>query len=124
MIIGGIVLTAVADELVLAHPVDAPSIVTLSLVYGASALYLLGNLVFKHSIGARWLPSHIVGIIVLIAIPLITYLADVPALAHTWATNTILAIVLIAEELGWLRVEAAVGPNVDVFLDDSSASPT
>lgn len=118
VIIGGIVLTAVADELVLGHPLEAPTLSTLTLVYSAAVLYLVGNLVFKHSIGAPWLPSHIAGIVVLILLPLITVSADIPALAHTWATNAVLAVVLVAEELGWRRARAVVGPDGELALDE------
>lgn len=106
VIVSGIVLVAVADELVLAHPIDTPSLLTLCLIYGAPAVYLLGNLFFKRNIGAPSLRSHISGITALGVIFALSAVTDAPALAHIWATNVILAAVLIVEEVGWRRARS------------------
>ncbi|MDX2025162.1 low temperature requirement protein A, partial [Microcella sp.] len=58
ILVGGVVLVAVGDELVLAHPDDPLDAATLAVVVAAPALYLLGNLLFKRSIGRPWLRSH------------------------------------------------------------------
>ena len=61
-IVAGIIVAAVADELVLAHPSGHVATPTLAAVLGGPALYLLGNILFKRSV-ATWLPlSHLVGI--------------------------------------------------------------
>ncbi len=107
VIIAGIVLVAVADEIVLAHPLQAPSILTLVLVYGGPAVYLFGTLTFKRSVGAPWLRSHVIGIGGLVVIPLATYVADLPSLAHAWIATLLLAAVLIGEEAeAWLITRA------------------
>jgi low temperature requirement protein LtrA len=63
LLVAGIVVTAVADELVLAHPVghhaDLPTILA---VVGGPALYLLGNLLFKWACYGRAPLSHMVGL--------------------------------------------------------------
>ncbi len=53
LLVGGVVLVAVGDELV--HPDDPLDAPTLAVVVAAPALYLLGNLLFKRSIGRPWL---------------------------------------------------------------------
>jgi low temperature requirement protein LtrA len=61
-IVAGIIVGAVADELVLAHPeghVDVPFIAT---TLGGTALFLLGNLGFKAVLWGRWPLSHMVGL--------------------------------------------------------------
>jgi low temperature requirement protein LtrA len=62
LLVGGIILAAVGDELVLAHPgghVDAKTVLT---VVGGPTLYVAGNLLFKYAISGRWLLSHLIGL--------------------------------------------------------------
>ena len=101
VLVAGIVFVAVADELVLAHPADVPRRLTVALVYGAPALYLIGNLVFKKSIGAPWLRSHIAGVALLVVLGggVIATGWAVPALIHSWIANLVLIGVVIGEEL-------------------------
>ena len=61
LLIGGIVLTAVADELVLLHPLGHVDTWTAALICGAAGLYLLGNAFFRRATGGRWSPTHLVG---------------------------------------------------------------
>ena len=49
-IVAGIILSAVADELVLAHPADHSGLKTVLSVIGGPLLYLLGAILFKHTI--------------------------------------------------------------------------
>jgi low temperature requirement protein LtrA len=62
VLVAGIVLSAVADELVIHHPHDKPSAAIAYTVLGGNALFLLGNLVFKRVTWARSPLSHIVGL--------------------------------------------------------------
>ena len=63
LLVGGIVVAAVADELVLAHPLghhaELPMILT---VVGGPALYLLGNMLFKRVAFGRLPLTHMVGL--------------------------------------------------------------
>jgi low temperature requirement protein LtrA len=61
-LIGGIILTAVGDEIMLSHPEGHAEIRTAIPVVGGPALYLAGNLLFKYAIGGRWQLSHLVGL--------------------------------------------------------------
>ena len=61
----GIILNAVADEFVLAHPSGHSSWQTVVAVPGGFALYLLGNLLFKRAISGRMPLSHLSAMAVL-----------------------------------------------------------
>ena len=96
-IVAGIIVAAVADELVLAHPSGHVEIATTAAVLGGPALYLLGNILFKRSIAA-WLPlSHLIGLVALAAL--------VPAASHLSplllgaAASGVLVIVAVWETL-------------------------
>lgn len=58
-IIAGIIVSAVGDEFVLAHPLGHSSPATAVAVLGSSALYLAGNGLFKCSIAKAFPRSHI-----------------------------------------------------------------
>ncbi|MBC7592071.1 MAG: low temperature requirement protein A, partial [Salinibacterium sp.] len=100
----GIVLVAVGDELVLSHADDPLDPVTAAVVFGGPALYILGNVLFKRSVGYRWLKSHIIGILVLIALFLLTTaLGGLTPLIATWLSNSVMLVVVIAEEVAHRR---------------------
>ena len=62
LIVAGIIVSAVADELVLSHPLGHTELKTLLVIVGAPALYLLGTALFK-SLTAPNLPlSHLIGL--------------------------------------------------------------
>lgn len=64
-IVAGIVVTAVGDELVLAHPYGHTDMKTAATVIGGVALFLVGNILFKHATAGRWPFSHLVGLTLL-----------------------------------------------------------
>jgi low temperature requirement protein LtrA len=101
----GVVLVAVADELVLAHPLEGTDGLTPLLVYAGPAIYLLGNLWFKKSTGTFPLASHLVGIVPLAVLAVLVPLAwpTSSPLLHTWVANALLLGVLLFEELGVRR---------------------
>jgi len=62
LIVAGIIVSAVADELVLAHPVGHTDLKTLLVIVGAPAIYLVGTALFK-SLTAPNIPlSHLIGL--------------------------------------------------------------
>jgi low temperature requirement protein LtrA len=67
-IVAGIIVVAVGDELVLAHPSGHTSPATALALLGGPALYLLGNLLFKRSVAGRWPRSHLVGLALMAAV--------------------------------------------------------
>lgn len=69
LIIAGVIVSAVADELVLAHPGHA-STAGIAAIIGGPLLYLLGNALFKWVTSERILPplSHLIGLALLLGL--------------------------------------------------------
>lgn len=61
-IVAGIVVSAVADELVLAHPYGATDTKTAATLIGGPVLFIGGTLLFKRTTASRWPLSHLVGL--------------------------------------------------------------
>jgi low temperature requirement protein LtrA len=64
-IVAGIILSAVADELVLKHPADHSDLKTVLSAIGGPLLFLLGTILFKHTIRGFLQLSHGAGIVAL-----------------------------------------------------------
>ena len=64
-IVAGIILSAVADELVLTHPADHSDLKTVLSAIGGPLLFLIGTILFKHAIRGWLQLSHGVGIVAL-----------------------------------------------------------
>ena len=62
LLVAGIIVVAVSDELILAHPSGHIETATIWTSIGGTALYLLGNLLFKFYIAGRPPLSHMVGL--------------------------------------------------------------
>lgn len=106
LLVVGILLTAVADEIVLVHPLggdEGPGLErwTAGLICGSSIVYLLGNLLFKHAVGLRWLKSHLAGAAALLVLAL-TFSSIAPLLL-SWLANLILAAVVVSDHVGHRR---------------------
>ncbi len=91
-IVAGIIVSAVADELVLAHPAGHSSPGTIAAILGGPALYLAGNILFKRATAERLPLSHLGGL------GLLAVLATLATLASplVTATATTLVLVLVA----------------------------
>jgi low temperature requirement protein LtrA len=101
-IVAGIIVAAVADEFVLAHPAGHTDFETIVAVLGGPALYLVGNLLFKRTTAARVPLSHLVGLLLLaLLVPLA--IAASPLVSAT-AAMLVLVVVAIWE---WI----SLGPN-------------
>jgi low temperature requirement protein LtrA len=95
-IIGGIIVDAAADELVLNHPQGPLAPAAAAIILSGPALFLFGNLLFKRATGGPWQLSHLVGLagmaglvaLMPIASPLIVSAAAtaVLLLVATWET--------------------------------------
>jgi len=98
LLIVGIVLTAVADELVLLHPLGhegATDDWTAGLVCGAAAVYLLGNALFRRTTGGRWSAPHLLGVVVVLGAYLLR--GVVTPLTLNWVSNLVLAAVIVGD---------------------------
>ncbi|UNK49356.1 low temperature requirement protein A [Lysobacter sp. S4-A87] len=93
-IIGGVIVCAVADELVLSHPGHASN-AGIAAILGGPALYLVGNALFKWASNDRRSPplSHCVGVLLLAALTPAAYSHLLSPLALGAATTVVLVLV-------------------------------
>ena len=96
-IVGGIILTAVADELVLKHPHGHSDLRTVVSAVGGPLLFLVGTILFKHAIRGFLQLSHGIGII---AFAVLTWFASsLAALPLSALVTAILVVVAVWESL-------------------------
>lgn len=95
LLVAGIVLTAVADELVLQHPLGHTSTWTAGLICGAAAVYLLGNAFFRRATGGPWSAPHLVGVVVVLGVFLVR--DAMTPLALNWVSNGVLLAVIVGD---------------------------
>lgn len=91
--IAGIILTAVGDELSIAHPGHHAGWAEAAAIVGGPVLYLLGNGLFKWSITGRLHRSRVVAVIVLLVLGAVTPLLPVVVVAGLAAVVLISACV-------------------------------
>jgi low temperature requirement protein LtrA len=108
LIVAGIIVAAVGDELVLHHPLGHTEWKSALVIIGGPALYLIGNLCFKR-LSAPYFPlSHLVGLGLLaltaFAVPSLSPLA-------LSATTVFILIVVAVWEWWSFRPTIAAGPN-------------
>jgi low temperature requirement protein LtrA len=97
-LVAGIIVAAVGDELVLAHPGGHTSLETTAVQLGGPALYLLGNLLFKRATTARRTGlSHMVGLALLAALAPLALVTQ--PLTFSAATTAVLVLVAAWETL-------------------------
>src|ERR1700704_4142103 len=96
-IVAGIILSAVTDELVLTHPADHSDPRTVLSAIGGPLLFLIGTILFKHSIRGWLQPSHGAGIIALGV--LAWFAGELSPLMLSIATTAFLVIVAAWESI-------------------------
>ncbi len=102
-IVAGIILSAVADDLVLAHPDGHSDLTTVACAIGGPLLFLVGTILFKHNIRGFLQLSHGVGIVALGAVAF--FGSDLSPLMLSLLTTLALIVVAVWESLS-LRSEA------------------
>ena len=107
-IVGGIVLTAVGDKGLLAHPLERVTWQDALTILGGPALFLLGNFLFKNATSRRWPVSHLVGLALLGLGVLLTEWFDVLRLA-AWAVGVLILVAVLERNLLRSRVAAQQG---------------
>ena len=125
LIVAGIIVVAVANELMLKHPGDIATPAFVLVMCGGPLLFLLGNQAFKWLTAERPLPplSHFVGEVLLVAI-------GISALSFGWtllATGGAVAAGLVATagwewfslHGGWRRWTPWVDRGTAIALEDS-----
>jgi low temperature requirement protein LtrA len=96
-IVAGIILSAVANELVLTHPADRSDLKTVLSAIGGPLLFLVGTILFKHTIRGWLQPSHGVGIATLAV--LAWFASGLPPLWLSILTTAILIMVSVWESV-------------------------
>jgi low temperature requirement protein LtrA len=94
LIVAGIIVCAVADEMVLMHP-DHASDAGIAVILGGPLIYLLGNMLFKWVTNDRRTPpvSHMAGVALLAILAPFAWGHWFSALALSTLTTVVLAIV-------------------------------
>jgi low temperature requirement protein LtrA len=96
-IVAGIIVSAVADELVLKHPDGASDLKTISTAIGGPSLFLIGTILFKLTIRGFLQLSHGVGIIALAI--LMWFARDLSPLMLSALTTAIMIVVAVWESV-------------------------
>lgn len=96
-IVAGIILAAVADELVLRHPGGHSDSKTVLAAVGGPLLFLVGTIMFKHAIRGFLQLSHGAGIVALVAVG--WFGRDFSPLWLSIATTAIMIMVAVWESL-------------------------
>jgi low temperature requirement protein LtrA len=96
-IVAGIIVTAVADELVLKHPTGHSDLKTVLSAIGGPLLFLFGTILFKHSFRGFLQLSHGVGIIALCV--LAWFAGDLSPLMLSIVTSAIMIMVAVWESI-------------------------
>src|ERR1700712_3152279 len=96
-IVAGIIVSAVADELVLKHPTGHSDLKTVVSAIGGPLLFLLGTILFKHSFRGFLQLSHGVGIIALCG--LVWFAGHLSPLMLSIITSAIMIVVAVWESI-------------------------
>lgn len=103
-IVAGIIVSAVADELVLKHPAGHSDLKTVLSVIGGPLLFLFGTILFKHSFRGFLQLSHGAGIVALCA--LAAFAGELSPLVLSILATAIMIVVAVWETIS-LRPDRA-----------------
>jgi low temperature requirement protein LtrA len=115
----GVVLAAVGDELVIAHPTDELPAREVAVVVAGPALYLLGHVLFRLRMAGSLSWKRMGGALACLAIGLGG--TSVPALVLASAVVVVLAAVIVSEHLAAARRRARGEPSPLERLEASAA---
>jgi low temperature requirement protein LtrA len=95
VLVGGIIVTAVGNDLVIAHPHEVASVPKAMALAGGPALYLLGSAIYKRVVYGRIPISHVAGIAALVPIAALSLVTEL--LVVGWLTTLLILLVGFAE---------------------------
>src|SRR5215210_2928394 len=101
--IAGIILSAVGDELVIAHPTEILPPYEVAAVAAGPAVYLLAHALFAHRLTGSWYMSKVLGTLACVALGFVGLF--VPALALAGALIVVLVAVIAAGYLAAPRYQ-------------------
>jgi len=119
-IVAGIVLTAVGDELVIAHPTEQLPYDELAVVVSGPALYLLAHVAMRLRMAGTVSARRLSGAIACIAVGLVGLV--VPALAVSALLVGVLIAVIVWERVAEARREARGAPSPLERVETSAAA--
>ena len=109
LIVAGIIVSAVADEISLSDPSAHVGVASGMVLLGGPVLYLLGNALFKKTINRTYLPlSHLVGLGLLGLLGWLVASTPVSLLALAVATSAVLVLVAAWESRSLQSVRQAL----------------
>ena len=91
VLVAGIIATAVGNDLVLAHPLDALKTAYVLILVAGPAIYLLGSAIYKKVVYGIVPVSHVAGVVALMALIPVGYWIDL--LAMGWLTTIVMLAV-------------------------------
>ncbi|HEX7804082.1 MAG TPA: low temperature requirement protein A [Pseudoxanthomonas sp.] len=91
ILVAGIIVTAVGNDLVLAHPHAYPTTPQIAALLAGPAIYLLGSAIYKKVVYGSVPGSHIVGALMLVALMPVAYAGDLLLMA--WLTTGVVLVV-------------------------------
>jgi len=117
-IVAGIILSAVADGLVLTHPADHSDLKTVLSAIGGPLLFLIGTILFKHTIRGWLQPSHGAGIVALAVLS--WFASGLSPLLLSILTTAIMVMVAVWESVS-LQSGASGPPSEKAQSEATSA---
>jgi low temperature requirement protein LtrA len=120
VLIAGIIIAAVGDELVIAHPTNELSRAELLAVVGGPALYLLGHALFRLRMAGSIAWKRITGAVACLFVGVVGFV--LPALAVAALLVGVLVAVIGAEQLAAARRRARGEPSPLERLEASARS--
>jgi low temperature requirement protein LtrA len=108
--VAGIILSAVGDELVIAHPIEILPPYEVAAVAAGPAIYLLAHALFGHRLTGTWYRSKIFGTLACVAAGFAGLF--VPALALAGALIVVLVAVIAA---GYLAAPQSLEQGADLY---------
>ena len=111
LIIGGVIVSAVADELALMHG-EETSFAGISAMLAGPIMYLLGNALFKWVSNDRPTPplSHLLGLLIILALIPMAYGRLYSPLILTCITTCVLVLVAVWEHMALRRPPPEIDP--------------
>jgi low temperature requirement protein LtrA len=121
LLIAGIIVVAVADEIVLSHPWDRADAAAVMVLLGGPALYVAGNMLFKRATATRLPLSHLVGLGLLAL--LVPVSGVLPPIVLGGAATLVLIVVAVWETVSLGRRSASLSPHGAAASQPAAAAP-
>jgi low temperature requirement protein LtrA len=110
ILIAGVIVSAVANELVILHPDGRIAMPAAAALIGGPALYLAGNGIYKTVVYGRFPLSHVVGLVLLAVLAPVAFVTD--NLMVGGLTTLIMILVAAWESVSRRRAHAGVPQGI------------